>query len=43
MSHFASFCESEVFGQTVLSIFIGQKLVEYAEIEKLKCDILGDF
>ena len=25
------------------SILIGQKLVEIAKIEKLKCDILGDF
>ena len=25
------------------SVFIGQKLVENAKIQKLKCDILGDF
>ena len=25
------------------SVLIGQKLVENAKIEKLKCDILGDF
>ena len=34
------------FGQTVLpdrSILKGQKLVENDKIEKLKCDILGDF
>ena len=33
-------------GQTVLpgrSLLIGQKLVKNAKIEKLKCDILGDF
>ena len=36
----------EACGQTVLpdrSILIGQKLVENAKIEKLKCDIFGDF
>ena len=25
------------------SVLLGQKLVEYAKIEKFKCDILGDF
>ena len=33
-------------GQTVLpdrSVLIGQKLVEKAKIQELKCDILGDF
>ena len=42
----ASFWKPEACGQTVLpdrSILIGQKLVENAKIEKLKCDILGDF
>ena len=36
----------EAYGQTVLpdrSILIGQKLVENAKTEKLKCDILSDF
>ena len=42
----ASFWKSEACGQTVLpdrSVLIGQKLVENAQIEKFKCDILGDF
>ena len=46
MVNLASFWKSETCGQTVLpdrSILIGQKLVENAKIEKLKCDILGDF
>ena len=46
MVNLASFLKSEACGQTVLpdrSILIGQKLVENAKIEKLKCDILGDF
>ena len=37
---------SETCSQTVLpdrSILKGQKLVENAKIEKLKCDIFGDF
>ena len=41
----ASFWKSEAFGQTVLpdrSISKGQKLMENAKIEKLKCDILDD-
>ena len=36
----------EACGQTVLpdrSILIRQKLVKNAKIQKLKCDILGDF
>ena len=44
--HFTSFWKPEACGQTVLpdrSILHGQKLVENAKIEKLKCDILGDF
>ena len=42
----ASFCRTKVSGQTVLpdrSILIGQKLVESAKIQNIKCDILGDF
>ena len=42
----ASFRKPEACGQTVLpdrTILIGQKLVENAEIQKFKCDILGDF
>ena len=38
--------ENESCCQKVLpgrSILIGQKLVENAKIQKLKCDILGDF
>ena len=41
MDNLASF-----LGQTALpdrSILKGQKLVENAKIEKLKCDIFGDF
>ena len=44
MAHFASFWEA--CGKTELpdkSIFIEQKLVDNAKIEKLKCDILSDF
>ena len=40
------FEKTEVCGQTVLpdkSLLKGQKLVENAKIEKVKCDILGDF
>ena len=40
------FKKPEYCGQTVLpdrSLLIGQKLVENAEIQKFKCDILGDF
>ena len=46
MVNLASFWKPEAFGQTVLpdrSILKGQKLVENDKIEKLKCDILGDF
>ena len=46
MVHFGEFWKPEACGQTVLpdrSILIGQKLVENAKIENLKCDILGDF
>ena len=42
----ASFWKPEACGQTELpdrSILIGQKMVENAKIQKLKCDILGDF
>ena len=38
--------ETEATSQTVLPdrpVIIGQKLVENAKIENLKCDILGDF
>ena len=41
-----SFWKPEVCGQTVLpnmSIWIGQKLLENAKIQKSKCDILSDF
>ena len=41
-----SFCKLDTCGQTLLpdrSVFVGQKLMENAKIEKLKCDILGDF
>ena len=40
------FWKPKACGQTVLpdmSISIGQKLVENAKIEKLKCNMLGDF
>ena len=42
----ASFWKPEACGQTVLpdmSVFIGQKLVENAKMQKLKCDILSNF
>ena len=45
MVNFGEFLK-EVWGQTVLpdrSILIGQKLVVIAKIDKLNCDILGDF
>ena len=48
-STLASFWKSKACGQTVLpdrSILYGRKLMENlenAKIEKLKCDILGDF
>ena len=41
-----SFCKPEACGQTALpdrSLLIGQKLVENAKIENLKCDILSNF
>ena len=41
-----SFWKSEACGQTVLpdkSVFIGQKLVENAKIQKFKYDILSNF
>ena len=44
--HFGDFWKPEACGQTVLpdrSILIGQKLAGNAKIEKLKCNILGDF
>ena len=40
------FLKPEAYGQTVLpekSILTGQKLVENAKIEKVKCNILGNF
>ena len=40
------FRKPEACGQTVLpdrSVLIGQKLVENAKIQKLKCDILSSF
>ena len=42
----ASFWKPKACGQTELpdrSVFIGQKLVENAKIEKFKCEISGDF
>ena len=42
----ASFGKTKICCQTVLpdrSLFIGQKLMENAKIEKFKCDILRDF
>ena len=41
----ASFWKPEACGQTVLpdrSVLIGQKLVENAKIQKIKCDILSN-
>ena len=41
-----SFWKPEACGQTVLpdkSVLIWRKMVENAEIENLKCDILADF
>ena len=46
MFNLTSYWKPQACGQTALpdkSIVIGQKLVENAKIEKLKCDILGDF
>ena len=46
MVHLGEFLKPEACGQTVLpdrSVSIRQKLVENAKIQKLKCDILGDF
>ena len=44
MVNFGEFLKSEACGQTVFpDISKEQKLVENAKIEKLKCDILGDF
>ena len=45
-SNLGRFGKPKACGQTELpdrSISIGQKLVENAKIERLKCDILGDF
>ena len=45
-SMLTSFWKSEACGQTVLpdrSILSGQKLVENAKIQNLKCDILSNF
>ena len=46
MVNFASFWKTEACGQTVLPdmpFLFGQKLIENAKIQKLKCDILRDF
>ena len=46
MFNLTSYWKPQACGHTALpdkSIVIGQKLVENAKIEKLKCDILGDF
>ena len=46
MPKMASFWKPEACGQTVLqdrSLSIRLKLMESAKIEKLKCDILGEF
>ena len=46
MFHFGEFWTPEACGQTVLpdrSDLIGQKLVENAKVQKLKCDILSNF
>ena len=42
--NFGSFCKPEAYGQTVLpdmSTLLGQKSMENANIEKSKCDIMG--
>ena len=42
----ASFWKPEACGQTVLpdrSVFIGQKMVQKAKIQKFKCDIVSNF
>ena len=46
MVNFGDFWKPEACGQTVLpdmSHLIGQKLLENAKIEKLKCDIFSYF
>ena len=46
MLNWASFWKPEACGQTVLpdrSVLIGQNLVENANIQKFKCDILSNF
>ena len=46
MVNLASFWQTEATFQTVLpdrQLLIEQKMLESAKIEKLKCDILGDF
>ena len=46
MVQFGEFWKPKACVRTVLperSFFIGQKLVENAKIEQLKCDILDDF
>ena len=46
MFNLTSYWKPQACGQTALpdkSIVIGQKLVENAKIENLKCDIIGDF
>ena len=46
MVNLASFWQTEATFQTALpdrQLLIEQKLLESAKIEKLKCDILGDF
>ena len=46
MVNFGEFLKSEACSQKVVpdrSLLKGQKLVENVKIEKLKCDIFGDF
>ena len=46
MVNLASFWKPEACGQTALpdrSILKGQKLMENAKIQKIKCDILSNF
>ena len=46
MVHFGEHLKTEACGQKVLpdrSVFIGQKLVEKAKIQKFKCDNLSNF
>ena len=46
MANFGEFLKPKACGQTVLpvmAILTRKKLIENAKIEKIKCDILGDF